>query len=210
MQRDTLDAMVSRLKPGGKLYLATDIIAYAEMSHELLANTEGLTNLLDSAWVNDWTDRITTKYEKKARKAGRDCYYFAYQRNESPVNHPPVIKELAMPHIVIETPVPPQTIFENFTKNEYQDDDIRVNILGAYVGENSLLFEAYVHEPTIDQLIGILYIKKQDQEGQYTLRLSPIGNPRPTAGVHFAVKTLGDWIIGMSDETKIIQYKLQH
>jgi hypothetical protein len=37
MQRDTLDTIVNRLQPGGLFYLATDIIEYAEMSAELLA-----------------------------------------------------------------------------------------------------------------------------------------------------------------------------
>ncbi len=209
MQRDTLEAMVSRLKPGGKLYLATDIIAYAEMSHEILSKTAGLNNLLESAWVTEWEDRIVTKYEKKARNAGRDCYYFAYTRNENPVNHLPVIKELDMPHIVIETPITMETIFDRFEQAEYRDDDIRVKLLNAYIREHTILFEAFVHEPTIDQLVAILYVHKRDQAGLYTLKLSPIGNPRPTKGVHFAVKMLGEWIIRLSDETQVIQYNVK-
>ena len=39
MQRDTLDAIVSRLAPAANCYLATDILAYAEMAHELLTHT---------------------------------------------------------------------------------------------------------------------------------------------------------------------------
>ena len=66
MQRDTLDAMVSRLQPGGLLYLATDIVEYAEMSAELLAQTPGLDNLLESAWANTMPGRVITKYEGRA------------------------------------------------------------------------------------------------------------------------------------------------
>ena len=74
MQRDTLDALVNRLAPGGKLYLATDILEYAEMSSELLAATPGLDNLLDSPWANAMSGRVVTKYAQKARPEGRDCY----------------------------------------------------------------------------------------------------------------------------------------
>ena len=79
MQRDTLDAIVSRLQPGGTFYLATDIHAYAEMSHELLAATPGLDNLLPDAWAPRVPERVSTKYEATARREGRACYYFAYR-----------------------------------------------------------------------------------------------------------------------------------
>src|SRR5262249_36838596 len=84
MQRDTLDAMVSRLTLGGELYLATDIIAYAEMSRDLLENTPGLDNVLPRAWVHELPGRVITKYEATARREGRERYYFAYRRNLLP------------------------------------------------------------------------------------------------------------------------------
>src|SRR5690606_2264157 len=90
MQRDTLDALVNRLKPGGLLYLATDIVEYAEMSAELLAQTPGLDNLHETPWVHQIPGRVMTKYERKAVAAGRPCHYFAYRRNQQPT---PVIVE---------------------------------------------------------------------------------------------------------------------
>lgn len=209
MQPDTLNAMISRLIPGGKLFLATDIIAYAEMSDEILSRSAGLTNLLDDAWVNEMQDRVVTKYERRAREEGRECYYFAYQRNDQPVPSRPVIKELEMPHFVLQTPVSLDTIVEQFSQSEHATGDTHVKLMQVYRGEKSLLFEAFVHEPTVDQLIALLYIRKEETDDQYTLKLSALGNPRPTAGVHFAVKLLGEWIISLSDETQVIQNKVR-
>ncbi|MEZ4667121.1 MAG: hypothetical protein R3E39_04245 [Anaerolineae bacterium] len=62
--------------------MATDIVEYAEMSAELLAQTPGLDNLLQSSWVNEMPGRVVTKYEGHALREGRHCYYyFAYRRN---------------------------------------------------------------------------------------------------------------------------------
>jgi tRNA (guanine-N7-)-methyltransferase len=65
MQRPTTDLMASRLKPGGMLYLATDIPEYAEMSDEALRATPGLVNTLGAAWsVEPLPGRIVSKYER--------------------------------------------------------------------------------------------------------------------------------------------------
>ena len=81
MQRPTVDAFTNRLKPGGAFYLATDIDEYAEMSHELLAATPGLTNQFEQPWAGQIGNRVTTKYEKKALQEGRTNKYFMYRRN---------------------------------------------------------------------------------------------------------------------------------
>jgi tRNA (guanine-N7-)-methyltransferase len=209
MQRDTLDAMVSRLIPDGKLFLATDIREYADMSHEILSDTPGLTNLLETPWVYEMKDRIVTKYEKKARQVGRPCHYFAYQRNDVPVPHLPVITEREMPHIVLENTQPPDEILEHFEIRNFAEGDLRVKLMSAYRGSRGLLFEVFVYEPTILQQIAFLYIRKEDTDNQYTIKLSGIGNPRPTDGVHYAVKVLSEWIMSLNPDATIIHNKVK-
>lgn len=210
MQRDTLDAIVSRLIPDGKLYLATDIIAYAEMSAELLADTPGLTNQLDTPWVNTMPGRIVTKYEKKARKAGRTCYYFAYRRNAQPAPNVPLITESPMPHMVMQTPLDLDAL-ANVNVSDYRSetDETRINFMQAYRGERTLLFEIFVHEATIDQHTALVLVEREGQPGEYTLKLSAIGNPRPTDGMHRAVAHLGDALLAMHPESRIIQHKVK-
>ncbi|MBZ0305892.1 MAG: tRNA (guanosine(46)-N7)-methyltransferase TrmB, partial [Anaerolineae bacterium] len=150
MQRDTLDTIVNRLQPGGLLYLATDIIEYAEMSAELLAQTPGLDNRLDMSWALSIPGRVVTKYEGRAKREGRDCYYFAYQRNTTPAPIIPVIEELDMPHIVFQSPLTLDDMLSRFGSSEHNFGDTHISFLYAYRGKNVLLFEVYVKEPTIE------------------------------------------------------------
>ncbi|MCC6801733.1 MAG: tRNA (guanosine(46)-N7)-methyltransferase TrmB [Anaerolineae bacterium] len=212
MQRDTLDAIVNRLAPGGELYLATDILAYAEMSHHLLTATPGLDNLLPGAWANEMPGRIVTKYEAAARREGRDCYYFAYRRNESPAPDVPVVKDAPMPHIVFASLLTLEDMIERFEPIQYGEGGTHVNLSHAYLGREALLIEAHVGEPTITQRVALVIVTRQhpDTPGarEYTLQLSTIGQPRPTAGIHLAVRRLMDWLMELHPETRILKSKV--
>jgi tRNA (guanine-N7-)-methyltransferase len=208
MQRDTLDAIVNRLQPGGLLYLATDIIEYAEMSAELLAETPGLDNRLDTSWVLAMPGRVVTKYEGRATRAGRDCYYFAYQRNTTVAPIVPVIEELDMPHIVFKSQLTLDEMLAEFGSSEHNIGDTHINILNGYRGKSVLLFEVYVKEPTIDQRVALVLSERPD-EHEYTLKLGVIGHPRPTFGLHKATGILGDWLIGLHPDTEVLKRKIR-
>jgi tRNA (guanine-N7-)-methyltransferase len=208
MQRDTLDALVNRLAPGGLLYLATDIVEYAEMSDELLQATPGLENLLDVPWTASLPGRISTKYESKAVREGRSCYYFAYQRNNYPAPLLPVIKEWDMPHIVFSSPLTLPEMLKHFEPSDILDGETRISLLDGYQGRDSLLFEVFIKEPTIDQLIAFLLLAR-DKPHQYTLQLSSLGHPRPTSGVHKAAALLGDWLLSLHPDSRILINKVR-
>lgn len=208
MKRETVDILVNRMKPGALLHLATDILEYAEMSAEVLADTPGLTNQLDTPWVNALPGRVQTKYEKKAQRVGRSCYYFALQRNEQPGPDFPVMKELDMPHMIINTPLDFDEIIEQYEPIEQQAGVTHINFLYAYRGKRSILFEAYVSEPTIDQRLALLFVRDEDK-ADYVLRVSTIGSPRPTQGVHTAVRLLGDWIVGLHPDARVVSSKVR-
>jgi hypothetical protein len=207
MQRDTLDAIVSRLEPDGILYLATDIADYAEMSHELLSETPGLDNLLSAPWVHDFPERlITTKYEEKGIREGRPGHYFKYRRNQQPAPDVPVQEELPMPHIVLKTPQPLPELIANFEKlTHHPGRGIHIIVLNSYhnPNHNSLLFEVLIEEPTIEQHVGLALIPRGDT-GEYTLKHAMFGMPRPTQGMHDATRFLADWIIRQHPEAEIL------
>ena len=208
MQRDTLDAIVSRLQPDGKFYLATDIIEYAEMSHELLRDTPGLTNLLPVAWADHLDGRIVTKYEATARREGRDCYYFAYQRNHTPAPPVPVIGELVMPHVVFSSKMSLEDVETHFQPMRWQNDEgIYVNALRVWRSGRHQLFETHIKEPTIEQRVALTLSARDD--GAFTLQLSTLGHPRPTTGVHFAVQKLSDWLMSLHPDATLISSKLK-
>jgi tRNA (guanine-N7-)-methyltransferase len=204
MKRPMLDVIVNRLQAGGKLYLATDIIAYAKMSAVLLADTPGLDNLNATPWLDvEPPGRFVTKYESKARREGRECYYFGYRRNDSPAPVIPVSKELSMPHIVFQTPLTLDEMLAQFEPRQHSNGDIHIKLLHVYRGQNSLLFEVYVKDPTIDQRAGILLIHRP-RANEYTLKLGLMGNTRPTEGIHQAVALLGDWLQSLHPDTQIV------
>jgi tRNA (guanine-N7-)-methyltransferase len=208
MQRDTLDAMVSRLQAGGLLYLATDIIEYAEMSAELLAETPGLDNLQASAWTNHLPGRTITKYEARAQREGRGCYYFACRRNEIPAPDVPVLKEEGMTHIVFKSPLTVDEMLAAFDPLERGYGDSHVSVLQAYKGRSTLLFEVYIKEPTIDQHIALV-LSKREHEGEYTLKTGSLGYPRVTPGLHKAVSLVGNWLVSLHPEAEILNHKLK-
>jgi tRNA (guanine-N7-)-methyltransferase len=208
MQRDTLDLMVNRLHPGGLLYLATDIYDYAAMSSALLAATPNLENLLPTPWGDSMPGRIVTKYESTARREGRDCYYFAYRRNDLPALDFPVLKDLDMPHMVFQSPLTIEEVAARFERHDYHSGGIHVMFNYVYRGDNALLFDVYVKEPTIDQRFALMLTPRKTP-GEFTLQLGPLGHPRPTEGVHKATSLLGDWLARLHPNVKILKSKLQ-
>ncbi len=212
MQRDTLDALVSRLKPGADLYLATDIIAYAEMSHELLAATPALANQLPGGvpWVHEFSGRVLTKYERKAIAEGRPRYFFHYRRPDVPAPDVPVKQELLpMPNMILESPVSLDAMYAAFNPFNVQHGDITVGFKFAYVGPRTLLVETYVHEPTIEQRMGLLVSVDPNEPQKLRVRVSSMGGPRPTPGVHIAVKALADWLVRLHPEARVLQDKVR-
>ncbi|HYO87662.1 MAG TPA: tRNA (guanosine(46)-N7)-methyltransferase TrmB [Candidatus Limnocylindrales bacterium] len=203
MQRDTLDAIVSRMQPGAELYLATDIFDYAEMSAELLADTPGLVNLLPSAWASAMPGRVMTKYEARALAEGRSCHYFAYQRNDEPAPPVPVVREVPMPHLVFATPLSLDEMRAAFKPFHAHDGAIHVGFMEAYTGRKALLFEIHVSEPTIEQHTGLMLVPHD--AGEYTLQLSTLGHPRPTQGMQVAVRALGEWLVTLSPGARLVQ-----
>lgn len=208
MQRDTLDAMVNRLQPGGLFYLATDIREYAEMSAALLADTPGLENLLPAAWTENLPGRVLTRYEGKAQREGLPCYYFAYRRTAAPPPPLPPAQELPMPHIVFRSPLSLDDIQAQFAPMQHTVGQVYISVLEAYRGRHKLLFEVFVKEPTIEQHFAFT-LSRRPQAGEYTLQLGTLGHARPTEGIHLAAGLLGDWLVSLHPDNRELKRKLK-
>ncbi|MFN8530991.1 MAG: tRNA (guanosine(46)-N7)-methyltransferase TrmB [Anaerolineae bacterium] len=214
LRRENVDWMVSRLAPGGSLYLATDIFDYATMSADVLLNTPGLDNLLPAPYVNEMPGRTVTKYEAEAKQAGRTCYYFAFRRNAIPAADLPVIKELDMPHLVFRSPVSLDAMNAAFTdqiETHLNEGELHINFMGCYRGRDSLLIETAVSEPTIDQRVALLVLERwrEGKTDEYTIQLSTLGHPRPTEGIHRAVRLLADRLLALHPDSVVLNQKLR-
>jgi tRNA (guanine-N(7)-)-methyltransferase len=206
MQRDILDAIVSRLEIGGLFYLATDIVEYAEMSHELLLETSGLDNLLNTDWINEFPERlITTKYEAKGIQEGRRGNYFKYRRNEKPAPDVPVKEGWPVPHVVLKSPLSSQEIAARVEKEAFHKGDIHVAMFNGFWNPTSdtVLIEINIEEATIEQHIALV-LRPRKTENEFTLRYATFGMPRPTEGLHFATSAIAEWIVGLDADAEIV------
>lgn len=208
MQRDMLDLIVDRMQVGAMLYLATDIADYAHMSADLLEATPALTNTLPHRWVNAMPNRVVTKYERHALDAGRTCHYFAYQRNHTQTPNYPILEELPMPHMVIHTPLALADVAQHIAPENLDTDTLHIHFLSQYQNERALMFEVFVHEPTLEQHIGVMLIRRENS-AEYTVKLSAIGTARATHGVHRAVGLVGDALLRLHPTAHILQDKVQ-
>lgn len=77
-----LDSMARVLKPGGELRLATDILDYARRSLKMLdARKDFETSPRTRAdWSQPWENWPGTRYEAKAKAAGRPQHYLIFTR----------------------------------------------------------------------------------------------------------------------------------
>jgi tRNA (guanine-N7-)-methyltransferase len=73
--------LVSRLKPGGLLRLATDWEPYAAQMLEVLGACASLVNLSrDKGFMEGPTERVTTRFEKRGERLGHGVRDLAFQR----------------------------------------------------------------------------------------------------------------------------------
>lgn len=210
ISRETVDLLASRLTRGGHLLLATDIREYAEMAHEILSATPGLSNQFDSPWVNEIKDRFQTKYELKGYREGRRGHFFRYTRNETPVNHLPLVEELDMPHLFLNSPLSAAEICERFQATRRGFGDIHIAILRAYADpkRNVAVFEVVVEEPTIEQHTMIM-LSPRAETGAYIVKLTSLGHARPTPGMHRAVEAVGELVAGMGVGGRVVERKVR-
>lgn len=205
INRDTVDLLTSRLAADGRLTLATDIIEYAEMAHEILSETRGLSNAFDAPWVDDVEGRFRTKYELKGYREGRRGHFFCYARNDERVAHPPIIKELDMPHLFLRTPLAAAEICERFQAGRRRFGDIHVAMLQAYADpqRNVAVFEVVVEEPSIEQHTMIM-LAPRAEAGEYIVKLTSLGQARATLGMHRAVTAVGEWVAGLDGSGMVL------
>jgi len=81
IQREFAELMVSRLRPGGFIKLATDKTDLAEWMRDILDVTPGLINMAGkSGFVERDPDRPRTKFEQRGVREGRRSQFLHYQK----------------------------------------------------------------------------------------------------------------------------------
>ncbi|MDX8387104.1 MAG: tRNA (guanosine(46)-N7)-methyltransferase TrmB [Ghiorsea sp.] len=79
IQKDFAKLLVSRIKNGGFIKLASDIPELADWMRDILDQTEGLTNVAGiGGYIERDENRIHTKFEERGVKAGRMSQFLHY------------------------------------------------------------------------------------------------------------------------------------
>ncbi|MDX8404452.1 MAG: tRNA (guanosine(46)-N7)-methyltransferase TrmB [Mariprofundaceae bacterium] len=79
VQKNFAKLMVSRLKPGGFIKLASDVDELAEWMREILDTTPGLINMAGkTGYIERDEDRVFTKFEQRGIREGRRSQFLHY------------------------------------------------------------------------------------------------------------------------------------
>ena len=80
IQPSFISAILRVLVPNGTLFLATDIADYATHMQQVMAQNSAFAATNAATLTTPPADWVTTKYERKALKAGRTPQYMLYQK----------------------------------------------------------------------------------------------------------------------------------
>lgn len=211
-----LHLLATRMRPGGSLEIATDDPGYQAHITETLEATPYFASRTATTFEREDLERIRTKYELKALAEGRECHYYHWARNEAPAEnsfaHP---RELAMPHIIIETPLSLDEISHRYTDYVSHTGETPVRFLhmfqtvvmsGLKEHRPALLVEVHVSEEPMPQRVGLTIQQRPDNK--VIIGLHEIGFPRPTAGIHLAAAHLARWLLALDERNQLKHHNL--
>ena len=81
--------VASRLKPGGRLHMATDWQDYAEHMLGVMAMSRYFDNAAGEGYSERPVSRPVTKFEHRGQRLGHEVWDLIYVRNERPVEQEP-------------------------------------------------------------------------------------------------------------------------
>lgn len=205
-----LRLLATRMASGADLDIATDHDDYAGQIAMCLSRSPHFSSRQDTPFSYDDPGRIRTKYEQVALSEGRTPRYFKWRRNDAPIDNSfPFPVELPMPHVVLRLPADLTEIGRHIRPAVIELESTRIRYIDAYQSfhDGKLLIETYVNEDPIQQRIG-LEIRSRPA-GEIIISLAEVGFPRPTPGVHLAIRYLVDQLREEFPSLVVIQTTLQ-
>lgn len=115
-----------------------------------------------------------------------------------------------MPHVVIYTPVPATEIVAAHREQQFHPTEgVHIKIRDAFLHQNgrAVLFEAEVIDPTIEQHVAIMLYPREAPH-TFTVKYTTLGQPRMTAGLHYATGLLAKWVAELHPEGRILSSKI--
>ncbi len=191
-------ALAERLAPGGTVTVATDHGGYASWISEALEAQPLLRSGFPSASVSGLPGRKPTKYERKALNAGVPVRYFVWRRDACVLVPKPVEKVGPMPNMLLEGKYDRTRFPAGFEPCSWWTDHrgvtVVIKLVAVYTDHNGdYMVETMVKEGVFSQHFGVLVLRRTGN--RVLVKLSPIGQPRPTWGVKQAVGRVGQMVL---------------
>ncbi len=201
--RDAFAAVLGeRLKVGGEVTIATDHADYAAWIADVLARQSLLQSVYETPFVHELPGRVPTKYEQRAIDAGLPIHYFAWRRDVALSVETRIQKVGDMPNVILEGEYKRgdiQSLVARMAgrvwRETHRDIWAVIKVLESYrqLDDGHGLIAVMVREGELAQYFGIsIVFRRRDQ---LLIKLSSIGQPRPTWGVKLAVMKVADVIL---------------
>lgn len=198
LSAEFLRLLASRMKPGGKLWVATDDPAFRDFVLENLREVgESFRSDHPGGYTLQRPDLPPSKYERKWAGMGKPIYYLRLTRTEHPVPHPapPFRRDWIMPHVVLTRPDRPlQALLEDLPLSEERLGERGVlklkRVFITPQGDEALI-EVFVEEEGLGQhLLLLVGLREKD----LIVKVSPFTRPIVTPGVKTAVARVADFL----------------
>lgn len=190
-----LDLLATRMIPGAPLDIATDHQAYQEVIETCLEASTYFESRINKPYLLSVENRKPTKYERIALSEGRIPRYYFWRRNQTAAPDDfSIPEETAVPHVILLSTLSLKELGERFKPFHVQEDDMHIKYLNMFhsVDKEMLLAEVYVSEEPYRQRIGLSI--RGRKTGDLVVSMHEMGFPRPTPGIHLAVKHLVSWL----------------
>lgn len=208
IQSGFVQVLAEKLVLGGEVTIATDQAEYAEWIAEVLERQSLLAPQFGCPFVPKLPGRVPTRYEQKAMDEGMLIHYFVWRREACLSLDVTVEKVGTMPNMILEGTFDRDQFLRRFETQTWQETYrgvlVVVKLIEVYgqLKDGHRLVMAMVKEGAFQQMFGIMVVFRE--EGKLLIKLSPVGQPRPTWGVKQAVGRLGEVILAAHPELRVV------
>ena len=196
IQTPFLELLAARLKPGGRVTIATDHAEYGTWIGEHLEAQAALEPVSGTTRVDSIPGRIPTKYERQGRAAGSHIHFFEWRR---PPGAAPSALSLTprmdpMPNVVLEGPLTGELQLDSLPSEGWSAVEgphtarIRTGRVYRERDGREWLVDTTVEEEGLRQHFALQISRRKDD--RLLIKPADMGHPRPTWGVKEAVRRL--------------------
>lgn len=206
VRAEFLDVLGGRMREGAALTVATDHPEYAEWIAAEFAAQSAFAPATAGGRLHEMPGRRPTRYEEKARAAGRLIHYFVWRRKPAPPPAPRPETLEPMPNVLVEslTVDAAHVLAEPRLHRETRGGlDVIVKLLGAYraAERQRTWVEALVQEGSFRQHF-VVEIERR-AGGITVIQPAALGSPRPTYGVKRAVRAVVDALLAADPGARV-------